>query len=176
MAFKMKGFSQHAGVKKEGLGPRASKKKVKEDDSVPLSPGYEDPIKIQKIQREGLTPNSQKFSKIAAKNTKKSPAKNIDIQEEDSADWWETSPGVDRTDLTRKEKKIRKKTNPDNIKKKKKKKAKRKDRRKKTIGRIKDEAISIGGDVLKGAAINALTPKERKIVNPAAGFNVQFGR
>jgi hypothetical protein len=52
----------------------------------------------------------------------------------------------------------------------------RKDWRKRTAGRIKDEAISAGTEVLKGAAINALTPKEKKIVNPAAGFNVQFGR
>lgn len=112
------------------------------------------------------------------KGIKTSPAKSdeIEIKEKDSTDWWEKSPGVDRTDLTRKEKKIRKKTNPDNIKKKKEKKASRKDWRKRTAGRIKDEAISIGAEALKGAAINALTPKEKKTVNPAAGFNVQFGR
>ena len=28
---------------------------------MPLSPGFEDPIKIQKVQRERLTPQSQKF-------------------------------------------------------------------------------------------------------------------
>ena len=50
------------------VGPRATKKNIKKNNSVPLSPGYEDPIKIQKVQREGLTPNSQKFSKIAKKN------------------------------------------------------------------------------------------------------------
>ena len=44
-------------------GPRAEKKEVKEDDSVPLSPGFEDPIKIQELQRKGLTPGSQKFMK-----------------------------------------------------------------------------------------------------------------
>ena len=38
-------------TKKSGLGPRAEKKKVK-DDNVPLDPGFEDPIKIQKVQRE----------------------------------------------------------------------------------------------------------------------------
>ena len=37
---------------------------------MPLSPGYEDPIKIQKVQREGLTPGSQKFNKEAKENTK----------------------------------------------------------------------------------------------------------
>ena len=55
-------------TKKSGLGPRAEKKKVK-DDNVPLNPGFEDPIKIQKVQREGITPNSQKFSKKAVKST-----------------------------------------------------------------------------------------------------------
>ena len=55
-------------TKKSGLGPRAEKKKVK-DDNVPLDPGFEDPIKIQKVQREGITPNSQKFSKKAVKST-----------------------------------------------------------------------------------------------------------
>ena len=39
-----------------------------------------------------------------------SPAKEINIEEEPSADWWESSPGVDKTDLTRKERSIRKKT------------------------------------------------------------------
>ena len=55
---------------KKPVGPRATKKKIKENNNVPLSPGYEDPVKIQKVQREGLTPNSQKFSKIAKKNAK----------------------------------------------------------------------------------------------------------
>ena len=54
-------------------------------------------------------------------------------------------------------------------------KANRKDWRKRTGGRIKDEAISIGSDALKGALSNALTPREKKVVNPTAGFNVQFG-
>ena len=45
-------------------------RKLKEKDNVPLSPGFEDPIKIQKVQREGLTPNSQKFSKKAKENEK----------------------------------------------------------------------------------------------------------
>ena len=49
---------------KKPVGPRATKKKVKkEEDSVPLSPGFEDPIKIQKLQREGMIPGSQKFIK-----------------------------------------------------------------------------------------------------------------
>lgn len=48
---------------KKPVGPRAEIKKVKKDDSVSLSPGFEDPIKIQKLQREGLVPGSQKFIK-----------------------------------------------------------------------------------------------------------------
>ena len=55
---------------KTPTGPRATKKNVKDDD-VPLSPGFEDPIKIQKVQREGITPHSQKFSKKAKKLKKK---------------------------------------------------------------------------------------------------------
>ena len=51
-------------LEKTQVGPRAKKKKVKkEEDNVPLSPGFEDPIKIQKLQREGLVPGSQKFIK-----------------------------------------------------------------------------------------------------------------
>ena len=46
---------------KKPVGPRATVKPI--NDSVPLSPGYEDPIKIQKLQREGLIPGSQKFIK-----------------------------------------------------------------------------------------------------------------
>ena len=47
------------------VGPRAEKKKAKKETpgDVDLSPGYEDPIKIQKLQREGKTPGSQKFLK-----------------------------------------------------------------------------------------------------------------
>tara|TARA_R100000458_G_scaffold48505_1_gene47594 strand:- start:260 stop:571 length:312 start_codon:yes stop_codon:yes gene_type:complete len=66
MAFKMKKFSGF----KTPVGPRATKKKVKGNDNVPLSPGYEDPIKIQKLQREGLTPGSQKFVKKAKAKAK----------------------------------------------------------------------------------------------------------
>tara|TARA_Y100000361_G_scaffold108106_1_gene97951 strand:+ start:51 stop:236 length:186 start_codon:yes stop_codon:yes gene_type:complete len=59
MAFKMKGPS----IYKKPVGPRATKKKIKKDDNTPLSPGFEDPLKIQKLQREGLIPGSQKFGK-----------------------------------------------------------------------------------------------------------------
>tara|TARA_R110002020_G_scaffold403086_1_gene613180 strand:+ start:249 stop:518 length:270 start_codon:yes stop_codon:yes gene_type:complete len=70
MAYKMKGPSLLKMVEKEKkhflernkVGPIADKKEIK-DDNVPLSPGFEDPIKIQKLQREGLTPGSQKFIK-----------------------------------------------------------------------------------------------------------------
>jgi|TARA_R110000787_G_scaffold185076_1_gene296855 hypothetical protein len=47
-------------TKKTGLGPKATPKKEVPGD-VDLSPGFEDPIKIQKLQREGLTPSSQTF-------------------------------------------------------------------------------------------------------------------
>tara|TARA_Y100000592_G_C5419692_1_gene292517 strand:+ start:339 stop:1136 length:798 start_codon:yes stop_codon:yes gene_type:complete len=79
MAFRMKGFSQHktADLTKKQTGPRAVKKQVKQNDDVPLSPGYEDPIKIQRLQREGLTPDSQKFHKKAKANTAKAKAKRL---------------------------------------------------------------------------------------------------
>ena len=48
---------------KKPVGPRAKNEKGKNDDSVSLLPGYEDPIKIQKLQREGLIPGSQNFIK-----------------------------------------------------------------------------------------------------------------
>ena len=51
---------------KTPTGPRAVTKEEEENERVPLSPGFEDPIKIQKVQREGITPNSQEFGKKAA--------------------------------------------------------------------------------------------------------------
>ena len=45
-------------------------KKNKEFDTREINPGFEDPIKIQALHREGLTPGSQKFSKIANENKK----------------------------------------------------------------------------------------------------------
>ena len=64
---------------KTPVGPRAGKKGVdpfsKEEQiienmtnvsrisEIPISPGFEDPIKIQKLQRKGLTPGSQTFIK-----------------------------------------------------------------------------------------------------------------
>ena len=84
MAYKMKGMSfknspnkQKKDLYKTPVGPRATKKKVKRNDNVPLSPGFEDPIKIQRLQREGLTPDSQEFHK-KAKAKAKSPAKQDD--------------------------------------------------------------------------------------------------
>lgn len=75
MAFKMKGFPKHkVDLTKNPTGPRAKKTKVKDnnvyvdkDKTIPLDPGYEDIEKIQKVQRLGLTPHSQKFSKNAKK-------------------------------------------------------------------------------------------------------------
>ena len=49
---------------KKPTGPRATPKPSTEAaGDVDLSPSYEDPIKIQKVQREGLVPGSQKFMK-----------------------------------------------------------------------------------------------------------------
>ena len=69
--FKMSGFPKH-DLTKNPTGPRAEKIKVKDnnvyvdkDKRIPLNPGYEDTEKIQKVQREGLTPHSQKFHKKA---------------------------------------------------------------------------------------------------------------
>tara|TARA_R100000734_G_C3294443_1_gene85784 strand:- start:199 stop:681 length:483 start_codon:yes stop_codon:yes gene_type:complete len=68
--FKMKrGANPPFKILGSSPGPRRVEKKVK-DEPRKLSFGYEDPVKIQKIQREGLTPYSQKFSKIAKQNVK----------------------------------------------------------------------------------------------------------
>ena len=45
-------------------GPRANKKVSLNKG---FTPGFEDPKKIQRVQREGLTPHSQKFNKKAKK-------------------------------------------------------------------------------------------------------------
>ena len=86
--FKMKGFSKHqtSDLIKKQTGPRATPKKSKEvAGDVDLSPGFEDPIKIQKVQREGLTPDSQKFHKKAKEAS--SPAKHyVDDVKEHNAD------------------------------------------------------------------------------------------
>ena len=52
-------------MKIKPVGPIATKRKVKRD-SKSFTPGYEDPMKIQKVQREGVTPYSQKFGKLAS--------------------------------------------------------------------------------------------------------------
>jgi hypothetical protein len=45
-------------------GPRAKKKEIKDDwGHDKITPGYEDPAKIQKLQREGMIPGSQTFIK-----------------------------------------------------------------------------------------------------------------
>ena len=69
MAYKMKGPSLY----RKPVGPVATKKKVKKEEGlegsdIPLSPGFEDPIKIQRLQIEGLVPGSQTF--IKKKNKK----------------------------------------------------------------------------------------------------------
>ena len=79
MGFKMKGSTFYGSPMKNKVdlnknltGPKAEKTKVKDNNvyvdknrEIPLDPGYEDILKIQKVQRLGLTPHSQKFSKIA---------------------------------------------------------------------------------------------------------------
>tara|TARA_R100001510_G_scaffold53834_1_gene55812 strand:+ start:52 stop:246 length:195 start_codon:yes stop_codon:yes gene_type:complete len=57
-------------MKIKPVGPIATKRKVKRD-SKSFTPGYEDPMKIQKVQREGITPYSQKFGKLAFGNRKR---------------------------------------------------------------------------------------------------------
>ena len=42
---------------------RKNQQYVDKDKTIPLIPGYEDTEKIQKVQREGITPHSQKFGK-----------------------------------------------------------------------------------------------------------------
>ena len=58
-------------MKRKLVGPIATKRKVKRDFTIreggkSFTPGYEDPMKLQKVQREGVTPYSQKFGKLAS--------------------------------------------------------------------------------------------------------------
>ena len=59
---KKKGFPSETGTKKD---------KIDVGGGVALDPGFEDIEKIQKVQREGITPHSQKFGK------KDAPTKHI---------------------------------------------------------------------------------------------------
>ena len=83
MTFRMKGFPQHSGVKTKGLGPRATPKKSKDEwTHDTISPGFEDPMKIQKVQKEGLTPHSQEFSnKAFLKSQNESKVERSDLDE-----------------------------------------------------------------------------------------------
>ena len=56
-------------MKRKPVGPTATKTKVKRNPKS-FTPGYEDPMKIQKVQREGVTPYSQKFGKLASNKRK----------------------------------------------------------------------------------------------------------
>ena len=101
MAFKMKGnpFQRNFGIgspakqktdlTKKQTGPKAEVKKDTEDyDATPLSPGYEDPVKIQKLQREGLTPDSQKFhDKAWLKSQREEEVRREDLDEKGKAIW-----------------------------------------------------------------------------------------
>ena len=79
---KFSGFGNSpAKLIKKPTGPRATKKSIKDDrltigkafmgGDIKLDPGFEDIKKIQRVQREGLTPYSQNFSKKAKKLKKK---------------------------------------------------------------------------------------------------------
>ena len=61
---KKKGFPSETENEKKGnvsAYNKANKQYVGED--IPLDPGFEDTEKIQKVQREGITPYSQNFAK-----------------------------------------------------------------------------------------------------------------
>ena len=73
---------------KTPVGPVAEVKEDKKEDDVHLSPGFEDPIKIQKVQREGLIPGSQKFTdKAFLKSQKEEEVKRSDLDEKGKAIW-----------------------------------------------------------------------------------------
>ena len=51
-------------LERDKVGPIAEKKEIKDDwDHDKIIPGFEDPAKIQKLQREGMIPGSQTFIK-----------------------------------------------------------------------------------------------------------------
>jgi len=66
-------FQQAPEKKKKGFPSETETKKdvIEVSEGVTLDPSYEDNLKIQKVQREGITPHSQKFGKIAEENRKK---------------------------------------------------------------------------------------------------------
>ena len=97
MGYKMNGFSgfgnspaKNKSLYKKSTGPRAT---VKPEESgkrggrdpitedVPLSPGFEDPIKIQKVQREGLVPGPRMADKAFLKSQNESEVKRSDFEE-----------------------------------------------------------------------------------------------
>ena len=96
MAFKMKGHAlpgphqRKSGVdltRKNG-GPKATPKPSKEvAGDVDLSPGFEDPIKIQKVQREGLVPGPRMADKAFLKSQNESEVKRSDLDEKGKKLW-----------------------------------------------------------------------------------------
>ena len=56
---------------------------VDKDKTIPLSPGYEDTKKIQKLQRKGLIPSSQNFDKKIKKLKRPDQAKFSDLEKLD---------------------------------------------------------------------------------------------
>ena len=66
-------FQQAPEKKKKGFPEETETKenKIEVSEGVTLDPSYEDTLKIQKVQREGITPHSQKFGKIADEKMKK---------------------------------------------------------------------------------------------------------
>ena len=75
----------------ETEGKKGNVKKFKEknqqyvdkDKTTPLSPGYEDTKKIQKVQRKGLIPSSQNFDKKIKKLKKPDQSKFSDLEKKD---------------------------------------------------------------------------------------------
>ena len=170
--FKMKGFPQHKGVK---ASPAKSWLKSAGDyatsdegvDTISQMPGMAGIGMIAKLAKGVKKKNKERRDKIAGEKKEENKGK-LDMSA--VTDNLKAAPTkkteTEETKETPEEKKARLKQEKKNS---------RKDWRKRTGGRIKDEAISIGSDALKGALSNALTPREKKVVNPTAGFNVQFG-
>ena len=216
MAFKMKGFPQHSGVKTKGLGPRATKKSIKEETHNEMAIRTEGPEKLQTVRRKGLTPHSQKFSNKAflksqkeeevkrsdldqkgkkiydTHRKKKSPAKKLNDPSMDKAEYHygdnkkeiisipsdkkDKTDKVDKVDKVDKEKTPKKSDAELKQENKDKKKAKRKEWRKGVGKKLKSGVAEVGKDVAKAALTDALTPKEKQIVNKTGNFNVKFGR
>ena len=88
---------------KKPVGPRATKKNIKEETHNEAAARTEGPEKLQTVRRKGSTPNSQKFSKIAKKNVGK---KKVDPDAPGTPGKPGYEPPVKRSDLDAKGKAI----------------------------------------------------------------------